>query len=79
MQLESEFDEETGCGRAVVDHDADVVHPLDRQVLDGKESRFEPRRQGASLGSLPVLCARQWPPTLRASRNLERGHPRLGP
>src|SRR5207245_2606990 len=45
LQLESEFDEELGCGREVVNHDADVLHPLDRHVLDGKESRFEPRRQ----------------------------------
>jgi hypothetical protein len=45
LQLESEFDEELGCGREVVNHDADVLHPLDRHLLDGKESRFEPRRQ----------------------------------
>ena len=44
LQLESELDEELGRGREVVNHDADVVHPLDRHVLDGKESRFEPRR-----------------------------------
>src|SRR5205807_10378309 len=43
LQLESEFDE-LGCGREVVNHDADVLHPLDRHVLDGKESKFEPRR-----------------------------------
>ena len=41
LQLESEFDEELGCGREVVNHDADVLHPLDRHVLDGKDSRFE--------------------------------------
>jgi hypothetical protein len=39
LQLESEFDEELGCGLEVVNHDADVLHPLDRHVLDGKESR----------------------------------------
>jgi hypothetical protein len=44
-QLESKFDEELGCGREVVNHDADVLHPLDRHVLYGNESRFEPQRQ----------------------------------
>jgi hypothetical protein len=43
-QLESELDEELSSGTEVVDHDADVVHPLDRHVLDGKEPRFEQRR-----------------------------------
>ena len=33
-RLESELDEELDCGREVVDHDADVFHPLDRHVLD---------------------------------------------
>ena len=33
LQLEAEFDEELGCGREVVNHDADVLHPLDRHVL----------------------------------------------
>jgi hypothetical protein len=46
LQLESEFDEELGCGRKVVNHDADVLHPLDRHVLDGIESRFEQQRGG---------------------------------
>ena len=36
LQLESELDEELDRGREVVDHDADVVHPLDRHLLDGK-------------------------------------------
>jgi hypothetical protein len=35
LQLESELDEEPGCGREVVNHDADVVQPLDRRLLDG--------------------------------------------
>ncbi len=43
LQLESEFDEELGCGREVVNHDADVLHPLDRHVLDGNESRYLPQ------------------------------------
>ena len=46
QQLESELDEELGCGREVVDHDADVLHPLERHVLDGNEP-VKPR-------SLPV-------------------------
>jgi hypothetical protein len=45
LQLESKFDEELGCGREVVNHDADVLHPFDRHVLYGNESRFEPQRQ----------------------------------
>ena len=40
-QLESELDEELSRGSEVVDHDADVVHPLDRHVLDGKEPGVE--------------------------------------
>ena len=42
-QLESELDEELSRGSEVVDHDADVVHPLDRHVLDGKEPGVERR------------------------------------
>jgi hypothetical protein len=34
LQLESEFDEELSCGREVVNHDADVLHPLESHVLD---------------------------------------------
>ncbi len=30
----AEFDEELGCGREVVDHDADVLHAFDRHALD---------------------------------------------
>ncbi len=45
LQLESKFDEEPGCGREVVNHDADVLHPLDRHVLYGNDSRFEPQCQ----------------------------------
>ena len=37
LELESELDEEVDRGCEVVDHDADVVHPLDSQVADGKE------------------------------------------
>jgi len=35
LQLESELGEELGCGREVVDNDADVVHPLESHVFDG--------------------------------------------
>src|SRR5262249_29449726 len=31
-RLEPELDEELGCGRNVVDDDADVIHPFDRHV-----------------------------------------------
>jgi hypothetical protein len=44
LQHESELGEELSRGREVVNHDADVIHPLDRHVLDGK-TRFGPRRQ----------------------------------
>lgn len=33
LQLESELGEEFDCGREVVNHDADVLHPLDRHVF----------------------------------------------
>ena len=35
LQLESEFDEERRRGLEVVDHDAHVLHALDRHALDG--------------------------------------------
>ena len=34
---ESELGEELDRGREVVDHDADVLHPLESHVLDGKD------------------------------------------
>jgi hypothetical protein len=37
LEHESELDEELSRGREVVNHDADVIHPLDSHVLDGKE------------------------------------------
>jgi hypothetical protein len=42
LQLKPELDEELGRGREVVNHDAHVVHPLDRDVLDGKDATLEP-------------------------------------
>jgi hypothetical protein len=46
LQLESELDEELGRGREVFDHDADVLHPLDRHALDGTEPQY--RASGAT-------------------------------
>jgi hypothetical protein len=39
LKLESELNEELNRSRKVVNHDADVLHPLDRQVRDGTEWR----------------------------------------
>ena len=38
LQLESELDEERRRGREVVDHDAHVLHALDRHALDGSNT-----------------------------------------
>ena len=38
LQLESELDEERRRGREVVDHDAHVLHALDRHALDGSDT-----------------------------------------
>jgi len=48
LQLESELDEERHRRREVVDHDAHVVHALDRHALDSS---------GASSGDIPE----RWP------------------
>jgi hypothetical protein len=61
LQLESELDEELSRGREVVDHDADVVHSLDRHVLGDTRSRESPPPRpsdgspsvGDRSGSLP--------------------------
>ena len=54
LQLESELDEELGRGREVVDHDADVVHPLDRHRLDGRQfARIERWGRAAQRGRHP--------------------------
>ena len=39
LQHESELDEELSRGCEVVNHDVDVVHPLDSHVFDGNEPR----------------------------------------
>ena len=38
LQLESELDEERRRGREVVDHDAHMLHALDRHALDGSDT-----------------------------------------
>src|SRR5439155_23706662 len=38
LQLESELDEELRRGREVVDHDAHVLHALDRHALDHSDT-----------------------------------------
>jgi hypothetical protein len=38
LQLESELDEERRRGREVVDHDAHVLHAVDRHALDRSET-----------------------------------------
>jgi hypothetical protein len=43
LQLESELGEELSRGCEVVNRDADVLHPLESHVFDGKEPRFGPR------------------------------------
>jgi hypothetical protein len=43
LHLESELDEELSRGCEVVNHDADVLHPLDRHVLDGMPFEREHR------------------------------------
>jgi hypothetical protein len=37
LQHESELDEELSRGCEVVNHDANVIHPLDSHVLEGKD------------------------------------------
>ena len=54
LQLESELDEERGRGREVVDHDAHVLHALDRHALDRSDTTAQLQRLSvadASMGS----------------------------
>ncbi len=37
LQCEFELDEELGRGHEVVNHHADVIHPLDSHLLDGED------------------------------------------
>ena len=48
LQHESELDEELSRGCEVVNHDADVIHPLDSHVFDGKEP--DSGRAGSKAG-----------------------------
>jgi hypothetical protein len=45
LQLQTEFNEERGCSLKVFDNDADVVHPLDRHVLERRTAAGAPRPQ----------------------------------
>src|SRR5919198_5057002 len=62
LQLESELDEERRRGGEVVDHDAHVVHALDRQELNGKEPRIESREAARQLQAYAIST----PPSGRA-------------
>ena len=50
LQLESELDEERRRGREVVDHDAHVLHALDRHALDGSDTTAPLRRPSVADG-----------------------------
>ena len=41
LHLESELDEERRRGREVVDHDAHMLHTLDRHALDGSGTQLQ--------------------------------------
>jgi hypothetical protein len=47
LQLEPKLYEEVDRGREVLDHDAHVLHALDRQALDGTHRRVAPPRARA--------------------------------
>src|SRR6202521_2702962 len=49
LQLESELDEERRRGREVVDHDAHVLHALDRHALDCSDATVP-----ATASRLPI-------------------------
>ena len=51
LQFESKLDEELSCGPEVVNHDADVLHPLDRHLFNANESKVEPQRQAPAEDS----------------------------
>ena len=56
LQLESERNEERRRGREVVDHDAHMLHALDRHALDGSERR--PQLQRLSVANRLVGTCR---------------------
>jgi hypothetical protein len=76
QQHESELGEELGRGREVVDDCADVVHPLDSQVLDGKETRSRDVARMRFVRSAPrahpAICAACSSWTRRAVRRKSR-------
>ncbi len=60
LQLEPQLDEEHRRGREVVDHDAHVIHSLDRHALDasGTTVRFRPERVQRANTQTKGLIAR---------------------
>ena len=56
MQLESELDEERRRGREVVDHDAHVVHALDRHALDDSDTTSPDSGYTSWPPSRPSCC-----------------------
>src|ERR671923_3091430 len=70
LQLESELDEERRRGGEVVDHDAHVVHALDRHALDGSGTaapRYSVSRCRSAGGNAPKPTPgeRALPPPIR--------------
>jgi hypothetical protein len=56
LWLESKLDEERYRGREVVDHDAHVVHALDRHALDGSGNVVHPASTARSSASRSVTA-----------------------
>ena len=52
LQHESEFEEELGRCCEVVNHDTDVLHPLDSHVFDDKEPDSGRGRRAIALSSV---------------------------
>lgn len=55
-RLKAEIEEEGPRGGEVVDHDAHVVHPLDRHALDGSEAMTRRRATRAGAQSAPQVA-----------------------
>jgi hypothetical protein len=71
LQLESELGEEGRRGREVVDHDAHVLHALDRHALDGSDTTAPAT---ASLGCRSAGGNADW----KEDYNHRRRHSALG-
>ena len=56
LQLESELDEERRRGREVVDHDAHVLHALDRHALDASEVTAQLERLSVADRQVGAQC-----------------------